>query len=301
VNALQTAGFSRSISPYDVLNFEYGVYFYGLPSAVLSTLQLEGADAEAINQITQLAIVQDIYVVAGYYPQMLANTKLLDDLTAAGQALSGLGGNDATPPVTTATLAGPSGNNGWYTGPVTVTLSATDADGAADVAGTSYSVDGGAAQTYTTPFDVTGDGTHIVSFFSTDKAGNEETPHPSVTIKIDASPPAITAAADRSLLWPTNGKTVPVTIRGTIGDAISGLDAATASLSVVDEYGTVQPSGAVTIAGDGSFAVQVPLEARRNGDDLDGRTYTITVQASDLAGNTGAAQVVVIVPHDQGH
>jgi hypothetical protein len=293
--ALEAGGVTRSITSSDAIVFELNVLFYGLPSFLTNTLHALGADDAAIEQIRQLAIVQDIDAMAGSYPQMLTNADLLGSLARAGQALAG----DTTAPETTASLAGTQGLSGWYTTPVAVTLSATDPDDAAADIVTTYSVDGGPATAYTAPFTVSGDGTHTVTFFSVDKAGNEETPHGSVTVKIDATAPVAAAAADPSSLWPPNGKSVPVTVSGSLTDATSGLDPATASYTVADEYGAIQPSGTVIVAADGTFSFQVPLEARRRGDDLDGRTYTITVRAADVAGNATSTQVVVTVPHDQ--
>jgi hypothetical protein len=42
------------------------------------------------------------------------------------------------------------------------------------------------------------------------------------------------------------------------------------------------------------------LQASRLGTDKDGRHYAIDVSASDIAGNTGFASAVVVVPHDMG-
>src|SRR5262249_49676683 len=82
--------------------------------------------------------------------------------------------SDRSFPTTTASLSGPQGSNGWYTGPVQVTLTATDPDGPADVAATYYSVDFSGVQTYAGPFSVSGDGYHAVQFWSVDQAGNTE-------------------------------------------------------------------------------------------------------------------------------
>jgi hypothetical protein len=49
------------------------------------------------------------------------------------------------------------------------------------------------------------------------------------------------------------------------------------------------------------FSFAVPLEARRLGQDNDGRQFRIVVNASDKAGNQSSASVVVVVPHDNGH
>lgn len=113
----------------------------------------------------------------------------------------------------------------------------------------------------------------------------------------DSTPPGVTAVATPSLLWPPNGKTVVVTVRGTISDpgGIVG-----ARFAVTDEYGLVQPAGSVTVAPDGTYAVALSLVASRHGSDRDGRTYSVVVSATDQAGNEGTARVTVTVPHDQG-
>lgn len=118
---------------------------------------------------------------------------------------------------------------------------------------------------------------------------------------IDIIPPVVTIAANPPILWPPNGKMETVVISGTITDNIDGVNASTAAFTVIDEYGAVQPSGTVTLGLGGTYSFSILLEASRNGDDKDGRQYTITVSAKDNVGNLGLASAVVIVPHDQGH
>ncbi len=77
------------------------------------------------------------------------------------------------PPVTTATLAPTPFSDGAYSNPVTVTLSATAASGYT-VANTYYKVDGGAQQTYTAPFTVSGNGNHTIVYWSVDNSGVTE-------------------------------------------------------------------------------------------------------------------------------
>lgn len=90
---------------------------------------------------------------------------------------------------------------------------------------------------------------------------------------------------------------VPITISGTITDPTSGVS--TATYAVKDEYGSVQPSGSVTLV-NGSYSFTIQLQASRNGNDQDGRQYTITVSVRDKAGNQRSAATGVTVPHDQG-
>jgi hypothetical protein len=90
-----------------------------------------------------------------------------------------LHGVDTTAPVTTA--AAPQGT---VTTDATVTLTATD-QGGSGLAATWYTVDGGAQQKGNA-VTLTTSGTHTVSYWSTDWAGNTEQPH-AVTVTIDKS------------------------------------------------------------------------------------------------------------------
>jgi hypothetical protein len=67
---------------------------------------------------------------------------------------------------------------------------------------------------------------------------------------------------------------------------------------VQDEYGRVQPKGAITLGAGGNYSFTVFLQASRLGSDLDGRRYTIAVGAKDNAGNAASKSIAVIVPHD---
>jgi hypothetical protein len=111
----------------------------------------------------------------------------------------------------------------------------------------------------------------------------------------------VRVSASPSSIWPPTGNMVPVTVSGTITDNLSGVDPGTAAFAVADEYGSVQPSGPVTLGPGGNYSFTVSLQASRNGNDQDGRQYVITVSAKDLAGNLGSATTTVTVPHDQGH
>ncbi len=100
-------------------------------------------------------------------------------------------GYDVTPPLTTCSLnpSTPDGENGWYTTPVNVTLFAVDPDGDL-VVYTNYRIDGGNWQTYTAPFTISEEGSHLLEFYSADDKGNVE-PIKNVTIKIDGTEPFI--------------------------------------------------------------------------------------------------------------
>ncbi len=103
---------------------------------------------------------------------------------------------DGFPPSTTHSLSGTLGNGSWYVSTVTVTLASSD--DTSGVAGVQYRIDGGAQQTYTSPVDVSGNGTHRFDYFATDAAGNTE-PTKQVTIRIgagSAAPPDSTLSLE---------------------------------------------------------------------------------------------------------
>ncbi|PSL06993.1 PKD domain-containing protein [Haloactinopolyspora alba] len=97
---------------------------------------------------------------------------------------------DETPPTVDVTLdpSEPSGSNGWWTGPVTVTAEAADdGDGPVDV---EYRVDGGDWAPYTEPVVVEADGEHVVDVRATDAAGNTSEPV-GTEIAVDATAPEL--------------------------------------------------------------------------------------------------------------
>ena len=129
-------------------------------------------------------------------------------------------------PTTTATVSGTGGNNGYYRSDVTVTLTATDPNYASNSLTTTYSVDSSAQTAYTTPFLVTGPGTHTVTFFSSDPGGNTEAPQ-TLTIKIDATPPTATFGSPSPAPNALGFNNSPVTVPYTTADATSGVASAT--------------------------------------------------------------------------
>jgi uncharacterized protein YjiK len=169
------------------------------------------------------------------------------------------------------------------------------------LAGFECSLDGAAFATCTSPLTLTGllEGTHTFAVRAVDRAGHKDPTPASWTWTVDHTPPVITLAAALPTLWPANDKMIADVIAGVIQDPIAGIDPSTITFRVVDEYGEIQPAGPLSLGANGTFAFTIELEARRLGGDRDGRTYTITVVAKDLAGNQGTASITVLVPHDQ--
>jgi hypothetical protein len=162
-----------------------------------------------------------------------------------------------------------------------------------------YGATGGVANKTDQPAD--GNGTGGVKITSVHEITNYKGDGTQPTV--DTAWPKIIVGATPSILWPPNGKLVTVTVSGSIRDEAggSGVDADSTDFFVVDQYHRVQPTGSVTLAGDGSYSFTVQLEASRDGNDPNGRRYTIAVNASDNAGNGCEATAYVTVPHDRGH
>lgn len=173
-------------------------------------------------------------------------------------------------PITSAALSPevPNGKNGWYTHPVTVSLSATDQ--LTSVAKTVYSLDDGTTwQTYTVPITFSQDGTYTVTYRSADTAGNEEIAK-AVSFKLDTKAPTIEVAipGDGSL-YEDSGDLTPLI---TTIDTASGVDNSKTT-ATLDTYSY-------------KTGTTVPLFSLPLG------THTLVVSSVDLAGNSGSKTVV---------
>lgn len=159
---------------------------------------------------------------------------------------------DGTPPASTAAVSPPAPASGWYTAPVSVDVTATDAGG---VAAVHYVVDGvetvvaGAAAHFT----VAADGSHHVSYWAVDVAGNVEQSH-ALTIGIDTTLPVLQCAPP-----PVGWQGANVTLACTAADATSGLAS----------------------QADASFALSTSVPAGAE----DAAAQTGARQVCDLAGN----------------
>jgi hypothetical protein len=179
-------------------------------------------------------------------------------------------------------------------------LEATSAQGAAATftASATDDQDGAVPVVFTPPSGSTFPlGTTVVVATATDLTGNVATALFRVTV-VDTTPPAIrSVAASPAELWPPNHAMVPVTLTADVQDAVG-----VASTRIVDVASTDPGNG----KGDGDTAVDwnvtgdltIDLRAERSGAGGD-RTYTITIESRDAAGNSTRGTVTVLVPHDR--
>ncbi|MFC1937400.1 S8 family serine peptidase [Chloroflexota bacterium] len=199
---------------------------------------------------------------------------------------------DQSAPVTTISLGGTKGDYDWYLSDVEVTLSATDR-GSSGVAETKYSLDGGETWlTYTSPFTIT---TELVTYTllarSWDNAGNDEGPPALVSFRIDKTLPDVTEIAiPTEIARIQKGAMVSVDYSGTAQDSGSGLHSAPTT-ALIDEYGMFDKDLGTALSGT------VMVEAWCDGNDKEGRTFTVRLSARDIAGNWAFGDAIVTILH----
>lgn len=115
----------------------------------------------------------------------------------------------------------------------------------------------------------------------------------------DTEPPTISGvAASPTVLWPPNHKMVPVTVTVEASDNVGVVSCRVISVTSSepdDGLGDGDTAGDIQITGD----LTLLLRAERSGKG-GGRTYTITVECQDEAGNASTATATVTVPLNQG-
>jgi hypothetical protein len=133
-------------------------------------------------------------------------------------------------------------------------------------------------------------GTTIVTLTVTDNHGASSQCKGTVTVTSKASVENTSLKATPNVLWPPDGKMVPVKVTA------SASSCAAATCKIVSVSSSEPAAGDWVITGN----LTVNLRAQRSGSSKSGRVYTITVQCTDAAGNTTTKTVTVTVPHDQG-
>jgi hypothetical protein len=112
----------------------------------------------------------------------------------------------------------------------------------------------------------------------------------------DITPPRLTVSAAPPYLWPPNGQMVAVRAFVSVSDDRDPAPRVRLASIVCDDGCLVASSviGAALGTSDYDFS----LAASRQGSGS-GRTYTITYDATDAAGNRTVASTTVVVPHDR--
>jgi len=133
-------------------------------------------------------------------------------------------------------------------------------------------------------------GTTMVSCTATDAHGNTSAGSFAVTVTDSRAPAVNATSVSPGSIWPPNGQMVRVTVLVTASDTVS----ATSSRIVGITGNDGATSGDSQIAG----ALTALVRASRSGGGA-GRTYMLTIETTDTAGNVSMSTATVFVPHDQ--
>lgn len=167
----------------------------------------------------------------------------------------------------------------WHNSDFIINLTAADA--ISGVKDTYYKINGGSTLAVSTagqPVISTEGSNNIMEYWSVDKSNNEETPHKTLSaIKLDKTPPVVSITSPANEAAFSAG---PITITGTVTDALSGLNN---SISVNVEGTAYTP----TVGTDGSFSI--------SNVTIVGGPNKVTASAVDIAGNTGNSSISVFL------
>jgi hypothetical protein len=191
-------------------------------------------------------------------------------------------------PVTTATLSPSPNNEGNYSDPTTVTLSATAANGFS-IANTYYTIDAEAQQTYSSQFTVTGNGSHTVTYWSIDSVGVPESPN-TKTFAITIPTPTPTPVNVAPIVGIITAPVDPVQVNTSINAHASFTDA-----------NTIDTHTATWNWGDGTTTGTI-IESNGSGTVSNNHTYTqagvyaitLTVYDNHEASGTSTYQYVTV-------
>lgn len=220
-------------------------------------------------------------------------------------------GRDRIPPTSVAELSPAPNAAGWHRSDVTIDVTATDDEGGSDVGHIVYALNGAqrsgeqVVEGATARIVVDREGVTTLTWRAVDEAGNEEAPR-TLTIRLDRTPPRLTCDATPDTLWPPRHALVPVSACVEVTDPLSGQSGFVLIATESSEPDDARGGGDGHTTGDiaefvpGTPDTEGALRAERAGRGP-GRTYTLTYQGQDIAGNTATCHVEVRVPHDRGH
>jgi hypothetical protein len=159
--------------------------------------------------------------------------------------------------------------------------------------------DGTVAVSVSGSVDTGAEGDYTITYSATDAAGNAATATRIVHV-VDTTAPALTLVVSPKSLWPPNHAMVEVgeVVARDLCDPSVSLSINVTSNEPVNGTGDgdTAPDWAIVDNGDGTASVSVRAERKGNGT---GRIYTISVTATDAAGNQSTETGTVTVAHSQ--
>jgi hypothetical protein len=170
------------------------------------------------------------------------------------------------------------------------------------------------------PTVLLGLGVHSLRLVVTDDDGATDDDEVVIVVR-DTRPPEVSLSASPGSLWPPNHKYHSIDVSASATDicdaslVLSGSvvstepdDDGTSDGNHTGDVRVVRADGTVLLSSNNAPAVpfnplagdRLELRAERKGDGP-GRTYTITLTATDHSGNSATKTFAITVPHDKGH
>ena len=179
---------------------------------------------------------------------------------------------DGTPPTLSESVPAPDGLNGWYVTPPTVSVTGTDVTSGFD---RGVVQDGGWTSS---PYTITGDGSHRIGFRTFDVAGNVTTGG-TTTINLDTTAPTVNPQVSGTISNGYYGKSVDLTVNAS--DATSGI----AIEEINIDGGGWQPAGNYVLS-DGDHTIQFRATDQAGNSSIG--DLTISVDGSDPSPNVSS-------------
>jgi hypothetical protein len=152
------------------------------------------------------------------------------------------------------------------------------------------------------PNGVLGLGSHVIQLAVNDNVNARVTCSVSAQV-VDTQAPTLAPTSNVRILWPPNHQMVDIVIQANAHDSSGAPVTLSATVTSSEDpqkdgSGNTIPDFTTPVIDQSTGAVTLQLRAERSGNGP-GRTYTITITATDLAGNMSTASLAIVAPHDQ--
>ncbi|MBI4669267.1 MAG: hypothetical protein HY747_08785 [Elusimicrobia bacterium] len=241
-------------------------------------LEAQGKEAWKLEIATSLAFAEGRYLLFSRARDLYGNQEA--DPGPLGFFI------DPNPPATTLTAAGKLGENDFYVSSLDLILSSSDT--LSGPAKTVFRLNSDSWRIYSGTITLSSGAGHLIEYYSTDLAGNEEA-RKSRSFKIDTEAPVLEISYPANAAEVTGNGSLEIT--GKAQDSVSGLAGLTAVIGKKGEERTrdlvieMKDSGAWRILAEG-------LD--------DGQFYKVSVAAKDMAGLVSRAETTFKILYPKG-